>query len=89
MNKVEVFQAIVNERRYQDEKFGVIDDTGGHTLGEWLLLIESELQEAKEALIKGGTGRDSFRAELVQIAALCMACLEQHGLVDPHERRQI
>ena len=83
-----VVTAVVEERRYQDGKFGNIQKTP-HTIGEWILLIEAELAEAKEALIKGGAGRDSVRSEIVQVAALAVACLEQHGTNDTHEGRQV
>ncbi len=81
--------AIGRERLFQDGKYGPLADGGSHTIGEWILLIEAELAEAKNALIKGGIGRDSVRSELVQVAALAVACLEQHGLSEPHTRRQI
>ena len=77
MNQV-TYMAIDAERRFQDQKWGTVAEHG-HTLGGWILLIESELAEAKYALIKGGEGRDSVRAELVQVAALCVAALEEHG----------
>ena len=84
-----VFEAIIEERIFQDEKFGALDNGGGHTLGEWILLIEAELAEAKMALIKGGVGRNSLRSELAQVGALVVAALEQHGTIDPHEGRQV
>lgn len=59
---------------------------GGHELGAWLVILESELDEAKRALVHGGSktgkGRDTIRAELVQVAAVALAALEQHGLGD-------
>src|SRR2546430_15978414 len=61
----------------------MIQGKGGHELAAWLLVIEKELNEAKEAATGGGltrTGRHTTRAELVQIAAVCVAALEQHGL---------
>lgn len=85
----DVVDAITNERDFQDRKHGPLSGAGAHTLGEWLLLIEAELHEAKVALIKGGEGRNSLRSELVQVAALVFAALEQHGLNDPHSGRQI
>lgn len=87
-HKSKVAEAVLKERYFQDHKWGTIA-TNPHTLGEWILLVEAELEEAKRALIKGGTGRDSVRSELVQVAALCAAALEQHGLDEPHEGRQI
>ena len=82
-----VLQEIRDERDYQDGLHGSIE-LSPHEHGTWLLLIEAELQEAKIALIKGGEGRNAFRSELVQVAALCCAALEQHGLIDT-EGRQI
>ena len=84
-----VVAAVEQERIFQDSKFGALFEGGEHTCGEWVLLIEDELREAKQALIKGGTGRNSLRSEVVQMAALCFAMLEQHGTVDPHDKRQV
>lgn len=87
MKRQVVIDAVVAERLYQDGKHGPIE-TSPHTLGEWLLIMESELAEAKEALIKGGVGRNAVKAEIVQVLATGLACLEQHGL-DPIERRAV
>lgn len=81
--------ALLKERTFQDLKFGALGQGGEHTVGEWILLIEAELQEAKVALIKGGSGRNSLHSELVQVGALVLAALEQHGVQAPHEGRQI
>lgn len=57
---------------------------GGHEIPGWLLVIEKELNEAKAAATGEGKrsarGRHSSRAEILQIAAVCVAALEQHGL---------
>lgn len=74
--RVDVYGAIDAERDFQFKKH----HQNRHSMGSWLLLIESELAEAKLAAVKGGTGRNSVRSELVQIAALCVAALEDHGL---------
>lgn len=74
----DAIRAIEDEREFQDQKWGTIDEKP-HTIGEWILLIEAELEEAKTALIKGGRGRDSVRSEIIQVAALALAALEQHG----------
>lgn len=86
-----VFKAIVDERQFQDNKYGPVNGKGGHSLAAWLIIIESELEEAKRAVVHGGhqsmQGRDSVRAELVQIAAVAVAALEQHGIRElPDER---
>lgn len=93
-----IFAAIVHEREFQDQKYGPVVEPmhdsgllkatrpgpGGHELPGWLLVIEKELAEAKEAATGHGkkerTGRNSTRAELVQIAAVAVAALEQHGV---------
>lgn len=84
----EVLVAVHNERRFQDDKWGSIA-SNPHDFGTWFILIEAELAEAKEALIKGGSGRNSLRNELIQVAALCFAALEQHGVKDSGEGRSI
>lgn len=78
----EVIVALSQERVFQDSKHGSIHQEP-HTPAGWMLLIEAELHEARNAVIKGGLGRDSWRHELVQVAALCIAALEQHGLQPP------
>lgn len=96
MRLLQIMNAIAQERKWQDDKYGPvlmhedndeIPGTGGHPLGEWLIIIEKELDEAKDALVHGGfqtkKGRDSIRAEIVQIAAVCCAALEQHGIEEP------
>ena len=80
------FRAVVlhlqEERMFQDRKHGEIEKVP-HTPAGWMLLIRKELEEAELAIIKGGQGRDSWRQELLQVAATCIACLEQHGLAEP------
>lgn len=67
----------------------MIQGPGGHELASWLLVIRKELEEAEDAAIDGRPAkmmgakvplRNTVRAELVQIAAVCIAALEQHGL---------
>ena len=77
----EVANAIIEELIYQRAKWGTIEDNG-HDKGTWWILIEAELEEARQALVKGGSGRNSFRSEIIQVAALCFAALEQHGIND-------
>lgn len=80
-----VADVVAQERAYQDQKHGTIEACP-HEAGTWILLIEAELAEAKAALIKGGRGRDTWTNELVQVAALCCAAIEQHGFVDKEGR---
>src|SRR5512140_3413448 len=55
-----VIGAVVEERFFQDRKHGTIEESP-HTPAGWMLLIEAELEEAKDAVIKGGMGRDGWR----------------------------
>lgn len=80
--------AVETERRFQDEKWGPIEEKG-HSLAEWVLIAEAELAEAKQAVIKGGSGRNSVRSEIIQTMAVLRAALEQHGVVDDHDGRQL
>lgn len=73
--------AIAHERVYQDNKWGTIEEHG-HSLAEWVLIAEAELNEAKTAVIKGGKGRNSLRSEIIQTIAVLQAALEQHGVED-------
>lgn len=77
--QLEIMAAIARERKFQDQKHGHPRDNP-HSIGAWLLTIEQELDEAKRACTKGGEGRDNVVSEIVQIAALCVACLEQWGI---------
>lgn len=83
-----VYNAIDKEREYQDTKWGPIEEKG-HSLAEWVLIAEAELAEAKQAVIKGGSGRNSVRSEIIQTMAVLRAALEQHGVVDDHDGRQL
>lgn len=77
--KADAIVAILKERAFQDEKFG---PDSRHTIGEWIIIMEAELNEAKLALIKGGKGRNSVLMECVQVCAVGLAMLEQHGVTE-------
>lgn len=83
--KTEIIEAIQQERDFQDLKHG----TGHHNRATWTMLIEAELQEAKQAVIKGGLGRNSWANEVIQVAALCVAALEQHGITQGTGEREL
>jgi hypothetical protein len=71
--RYEVYEAIDKERSYQDQKWGADKP---QSLPGFLLVIESELNEAKLGWMKNQLHRHSPLAEIVQIAATCVACLE-------------
>lgn len=76
-NFSEIIEAIRREREYQDQKWGVKP----HTVGNFLLIMEGELEEAKQGWRKGTGDTDALR-ELLQVIAVGIACLEQHGVVE-------
>ena len=71
-----IVHAIVTERLHQTDKHGAEN----HTMGAWMLILEAELNEAKTATIKPRDGRDNVISEVVQVAAVCFAILEQYGV---------
>lgn len=75
-----IVSAVSHERRHQDRTHGTIEEHP-HTVGEWLLIIETELLEAKTAWVKGAGDRGSL-LEILQVIASGFACLEQHGVVE-------
>lgn len=75
--KQQVFEAIVAERARQDEKWGV---DRVQSLPGFLLVMESELEEAKRGWQKNLNGKSAPLNEVVQLAAVCFACLEAYGL---------
>ena len=85
----EVLRRVEAERRFQDAKYLPIEEQV-HDRGTWWLLIQAELDEARDALIKGSSdARNSWASELVQVAALCVAALEQHGDPGNTGKRQL
>lgn len=77
MYRENVFAAIDRERTWQEHKWGT-NSEHPHSVAEWLLIIESELNEAKQAWVKGSDDVVAL-SELIQVAAVAVAALEQHG----------
>lgn len=73
----EITDAIDREREHQRRKHaGAL-----RSVPAWLLIIEAELAEAKAAWVNSVSGDDpAALAELLQVAACCVGCLEQHGI---------
>jgi len=78
-SKGAIYDAIGRERQYQDAKWR----HNPHTVGEWLLILEHELGEAKVAWVKG-TGSNDALCEILQVISVGVACLEEHGIVERH-----
>jgi hypothetical protein len=74
----EVFELIRKERDFQDIKWGSLEEKQ-QSLAGYLLIIQKELDEATLGWVKNKTGKDSALTELVQVAAVAVACLQQYG----------
>lgn len=72
-------EAIRRERDRQDAKWGFPQD---HTVVEWMSILGEEYGEACQEANRVHFGKkdyDDLRAELVQVAAVCVAILEEIG----------
>lgn len=81
MKRKVILQLIEAERKFQEAKWGTAEEQK-HTPGNYLLIIEKELEEAKLGWLKRKSGRDSYPSELIQLAAVCVAALEDCNPVD-------
>ncbi len=70
-NRESVFQDIAVERLAQNAKWG----EQNHSLPWWLVILQEELGELAETLLKG-LGDSRVREELVQVAAVAVAMVE-------------
>lgn len=75
----EIIDEILYERKLQDFKWGSIEEKKQSVAG-YLLIIRKELEEAEQGWMKNIEGKHSSLSEIKQIAAVCVACLQQHGL---------
>ncbi len=66
-----IFDRIVIERIEQDNKWGVKD----HSPEKWLSILAEEVGEAAKEIVEDKP--HLLRGELVQIATVCVAWLEQ------------
>jgi hypothetical protein len=76
LTQQQVFEAITAERKRQDEKWGADRQ---QSLAGYLLIVQAELNEAILGWIKNSLGKSAPLNELVQVAAVCVAALEQYG----------
>lgn len=74
----EVFDMLNKEREYQEAKWGTIEERP-HSIPGYLLIMRKELEEAESGWMKNAPGRDSALQEILQVAAVAIAALEQHG----------
>lgn len=75
-----VVDAIQREQNFQRQKWG----DKPLSLEGYLLIIEGELEEAKQAWRKS-KGNDDCLRELLQVATVCIRALESHSVVEREE----
>mgnify|MGYP003509088330 CR=1 FL=1 len=76
-----IYRVIDSERNYQDLKWGNPEHDKNESVGNFLIYIERYLNHAKNAYIDANHEIEAL-ARVRQIAALAVACMEQHGA--PH-----
>jgi NTP pyrophosphatase (non-canonical NTP hydrolase) len=88
-DRLKILTDITDERDRQDAKWGVQE----HHPATWQLILVEEVGETAEALLDDD--RERYRKELVQVAAVAIAAIEdldrREGVYDPflwstHER---
>ena|SRR5688572_17166461 len=77
MKRSDVFKAIDLERKKQEDKWG---KDRHQSLPGFIMVLEAELAEAKHGWIKNLPGKSAPLNELVQVAAVAVACLEKYGV---------
>lgn len=78
IDRAVVFAAVDIERAYQDRKYGTAEDRR-LTIAEYLHIAQGELNESMCSMADGD--KENALRELLQVIAVGVACLEQHGVV--------
>lgn len=73
MSQESVLQGIRSERDQQDAKWGKASERC-QTKRQWLAILMEEVGEVAEAILEGDD--ENYLVELVQVAAVCVAALE-------------
>jgi len=77
-----IYEVIDEERGYQDEKWGSIEDYETD-MAAWVVHIERHLEKAKAAVYERKD--KEVLSEIRKIAALGVAAMEEHGFVRRNE----
>lgn len=80
MERKEIYKCIDTERDYQDQRWGGQQHDEQHRVADWLLFIETQLNEAKKNLYNDGN--IAGVKNIKKIAALCIACMEKYGCLE-------
>ena len=75
---LDIIGAVTEERDYQDNKWGTLEEHP-HSIPEWIIIIEEKMAEAKKSWLKCNN-KEALK-EMLQVVAVGVACIEQHGIV--------
>ena len=75
----DIYQAIDQERLYQDQKWGTIT-MRPHEVSAWLTILRAQLNRAEMAWASSEGDAAALKA-IRQLAAVSVACMEQHGVI--------
>jgi hypothetical protein len=76
MEKDTALALLEAERYRQDERWGTIQEHP-HELASWILILQNQLDDAREALDGGDIPK--VLTEIIHVGAVAVAALEQHG----------
>ncbi len=80
--KQDIWSRILLERARQDEKWGKARERN-QTKRQWLTILMEEVGEVAEAILEGDDA--NYPVELVQVAAVCVAALEDWAAQEERE----
>ncbi|KKN49302.1 hypothetical protein LCGC14_0644010 [marine sediment metagenome] len=80
MSKESIWRRILDERVRQDEKFGSQRKLSQET---WLNILVEEVGEVAESILEHDD--ENYPVELVQVAAVCVAALEDLAAQEERE----
>jgi hypothetical protein len=77
-SRKEVYSTIDGERDYQDNLPSHRTDGSDHTVGDYLVMLDSYLGKAKDAWTFN-PGTVASLKQIRKIAAIAVRCMEEHG----------
>ncbi len=80
--RVEIAQAILNERGRQDAKWGGVENDNKNLPEDWQGHIKRIADEAVADVVEGCVSADTFTKSMVEIAAIAIAAIEHAGRAD-------
>jgi hypothetical protein len=79
MDRLEVYKRIDGERNYQELRKQALGWSEKHSVGDWVVFMEQYMRQAIERGSKE-SGWNGALEELRKVAALAIACFEEHGV---------